>query len=208
MSNVRVLTAEVLCLLIMAAAVSAHSVTGQITGTVTDHTGGVVQGAAVRLTHDSTQQTRTFTIESSGTFVFTNLVPGDYSLHISMPGFKAYELRGINVTALERVDLHDIKLVVGDVSTTVEVQGEATHVATSSSDRSVTIGSSQIDRTPTRGRNPLALIMALPGVQSVGGYDFRGWSGGGIPAVNGGRTGQVHLNLDVVASQDSGNLNP
>ncbi len=205
MGKLRILAAALLSL----PAVYSQSVTGQISGTVTDSSGGIVQGATVRLTHDATQQVRTFTTELRGSFVFTNLVPGDYSVHIAMAGFKAYEQRGINVTAQEHVDLHEIKLAVGDVSTTVEVQAQASRVATSSSDRSVTIGSNQIDRSGTRGRNPLTLISALPGVQSAGGgNDFRGWSGGGIPAVNGGRMGQVQLNLDGVASQDSGNLNP
>src|SRR6185436_8560323 len=91
---------------------------------------------------------------------------------------------------------------------TIEVQANTVHVATDSSDRSIAITLRQIEDTPTRGRNPLSLIMTLPGVQTLTGNDFRGWSGGGIPAVNGGQTGQVILNLDGAASQDSGNLNP
>ena len=108
----------------------------------------------------------------------------------------------------ERVDLHDIALSVGDVTSTVEVQASSVHVATDSSDRSIAIGLQQIADTPTRGRNPLSLIMTLPGVQTLASGDYRGWSGGGIPAINGGQTGQVILNLDGAASQDSGNLNP
>ena len=62
--------------------------------------------------------------------------------------------------------------------------------------------------TPTRGRNPVSLIMTLPGVQSLAhSYDYRGWNGGGIPGVNGGQQGQIILNMDGAASQDSGNLN-
>jgi hypothetical protein len=187
---------------------SGQSVTGQITGTVTDATGGAVVGAAVRLTHDLSRQVRAFTSDSDGSFVFTNLVPGDYSLRVEMPGFKAYDQRGIPVRAQERVDLHEIKLDIGEVTTTVEVKASTVHVATTSSDRTVAMGRLEIEDRPTRGRNPLALIIGLPGVQAVGGYDFRGWGGGGIPGVNGGRSGQVILNLDGAASQDSGNLNP
>ena len=62
--------------------------------------------------------------------------------------------------------------------------------------------------TPTRGRNPLNVIMTLPGVQTVASNDYRGWNGGGIPGVNGGQQGQIILNMDGAASQDSGNLNP
>ena len=82
------------------------------------------------------------------------------------------------------------------------------HVATDSSDRSVDINLAQIVDTPTRGRNPISLIMTLPGTQSLAqSYDYRGWNGGGIPGVNGGQQGQIILNMDGAASQDSGNLN-
>jgi len=47
--------------------------------------------------------------------------------------------------------------------------------------------------------------MTLPGTQSLAqSYDYRGWSGGGIPGVNGGQQGQIILNMDGAASQDSG----
>ncbi len=187
---------------------SGQSVTGQVSGIVTDASGGNVIGAAVRLSHDVSQQVRTFTTDTNGSFVFISLVPGSYSLHIEMAGFRAYDRKGIPVTAQERVNLHEIKLTVGDVSTTVEVQAEYTHVATNSSDRTVSMGRQEIEDRPTRGRNPLALIIGLPGVQAVGTFDQRGWGGGGMPAINGGRSGQVVLNLDGAASQDSGNLNP
>jgi hypothetical protein len=187
---------------------NAQSVTGQVSGRVTDPTGAVVVGAPVQLTHDLSKQVREFTTDSNGAFVFVGLVPGVYSLHIAQPGFKAYDQKAITVGVLERVNLHEIKLEVGEVSTSVEVRARAVHVATDSSDRTVNLTFTDIMNIATRGRNPLALIAGLPGVQAIGGYDFRGWSGGGIPAINGGQTGQVILNLDGAASQDSGNLNP
>src|SRR5262249_35901903 len=103
---------------------------------------------------------------------------------------------------------HEIHLSVGDVTSTIEVQAQAVHVATDSSDRSIAINLRQIQDTATRGRNPLSLVMSLPGVQTLGSNDYRGWSGGGIPGINGGQSGQVILALDGASSQDSGNLNP
>lgn len=187
---------------------AAQSVTGQISGTVTDPTGAAVIGATVKLTHQLSGQSRNSQTDAGGSFIFTNLVPGDYNVRIEMAGFRAYDQRGIRVSAQERIDLHEIRLELGEVTTTVEVQASGVYVATTSSDRTVSMGIQEIENRLTRGRNALALIQGLPGVQSVGGYDFRGWGGGGIPAVNGGRSGQVILNLDGAASQDSGNLNP
>ncbi len=203
--------ASVVCAsLLLAALPAAYSqgVTGQMSGTVTDASGAILAGATVKLTADLSQQDRLFTTSTNGSFIFTNLFPGNYTITVTAPGFKTYQQRSIALGAQERVDLHEIQLQLGEITTTVEVQAEAARVATDSSDRSIAIGLRQIEDTPTRGRNPLSLIMTLPGVQTLAGNDFRGWSGGGIPAVNGGQTGQVVLNLDGVASQDSGNLNP
>jgi hypothetical protein len=189
-------------------ALHGQGVTGQINGTVVDASGGAVVGARVELTHDLSKQVRTFSTDASGYFVFTGLVPGGYGLRITMAGFKALDQKNLVVVAQERLDLRDLVLAVGEVTSTVEVAAQAVNVQTNSSDRSIAIALQQIEDTPTRGRNPLSLIMTLPGVQTVSSSDFRGWSGGGIPAVNGGRTGQVIVSLDGVASQDSGNLNP
>ena len=197
--------AAVLLLTLMATMPLARtqSVTGQISGTVVDATGGAILGVEVQLAHDVSKQVRKFTTDSTGSFSFVNLVPGDYSVHFAVAGFKTYDQKGVKVYAQERVDLHEIKLSVGEVSSTVEVQATSVNVATNSSDRAISIGTTQIMDTPTRGRNAVNLIMTLPGVQTLASNDFRGWS-----AVNSGQIGQVILNLDGVAAQYSGNLNP
>ncbi len=198
----------VFCVLAALPTVSGQSITGQISGTVVDSAGGVIPGASVQLTHELSQQSNSFTTDSNGSFTFVDLVPGSYSIRVTKPGFKVFVQAGVTVAAQERVALRQIRLEVGEVTSTVTVQAEAVHVASDSSDRSIDIGLRQIEDTPTRGRNPLSLIMTLPGVQTLQSLDYRGWSGGGIPGVNGGQTGQIILNLDGVASQDSGNLNP
>jgi len=195
-------------LLAMLPAAYSQGVTGQMSGNVADSSGGALASATVKLTTDVSGAERLYTTGANGSFIFTNLFPGNYSLTVTAPGFKTYQQKAIPVGTQERVDMHEIQLSVGDITTTVEVSSETPRVATDSSDRAISIGLRQIEDTPTRGRNPLSLIMTLPGVQTLASSDNRGWGGGGIPAVNGGRTGQVVLNLDGVASQDSGNLNP
>ncbi len=208
MDRLRLLAIALLSVLALLPTASAQSVTGQISGTVVDPAGSVVPGASVQLTHDLSQTVRSFTAENNGSFVFTGLVPGTYSLHVTHAGFKAADQKGIIVAAQERVDLHEVRLEVGEVTSTVTVQADAVHVATDSSDRSVALNLKQIEDTPTRGRNPVSLILTLPGVQSLAqSYDYRGWNGGGVPGVNGGQQGQIILNMDGAASQDSGNLN-
>ena len=52
---------------------AAQSVTGQVSGRVTDQGGAVIAGAPVKLTHDLSQQARTFATDADGNFLFTNL---------------------------------------------------------------------------------------------------------------------------------------
>jgi hypothetical protein len=200
-------TGVLLLLLAMLPAANAQ-VTGQVSGVVADPADAVVPGAKVDLVHDLSQTVHTFTTENNGEFIFTGLVPGTYSLHVSKAGFKTFDQRGITVAAQERVDLHQVRLQVGELTNTVTVTADAVHVATDNADRSIDINSVQILDTDTRGRNPISYIMTLPGVQSLAqSYDYRGWNGGGVPGVNGGQQGQTIMNYDGAPSQDSGNLN-
>ncbi len=186
-------------------AAQAQSVTGQISGTVTDQGGSVIAGAAVRLTHDLSLQLRTFKTDTNGNFLFTNLVPGNYSVHIEQAGFKGYDQRAIAVSAEERVALHELRLTVGDVSTSVEVLAEGARVSTETSDRSILVTTQQIEDTPITGRDYLGVLRSLPGVQMVTTGDMPGWFNTTANPVNGGQSGQFVVTLDGVVSQDSGN---
>jgi hypothetical protein len=183
--------------------VRAQSVTGQISGTVTDSANSAVAGATAQLSNDLTKQVRTLTTGQNGDFIFADLVPGDYTIHVTHPGFKTYARDSINVSADEKVALHDIKLQVGDVNTTVTVQAETAHVATDSSDRTILVNSTQIANTPVRGRDWIGVLETLPGVVDLNNHDVPGWNSG-MPTINGGQTGQVLITMDGVASQDSG----
>jgi hypothetical protein len=182
---------------------NGQSVTGQISGTVTDAGGAAISGAEAKLTSDLTKQVRTMTTSESGDFLFPNLVPGDYSIQITHPGFKTHAQHAISVSADEKVALHDIKLAVGDVNTTITVEAETAHVATDSSDRTININSTQVGNTPVRGRDWLGVLETLPGIVDLNTHDVPGWNSG-MPTVNGGQTGQVLISLDGAASQDSG----
>src|SRR5439155_15970053 len=85
------------CLLAIAMAAFSQSQTAQISGVVTDATGAVVAGAKVQAIHDLTKNTREFTTEANGAFVFPDLIPGNYTIRIQQPGFKTYEQPRIEI---------------------------------------------------------------------------------------------------------------
>jgi Carboxypeptidase regulatory-like domain/TonB-dependent Receptor Plug Domain len=181
----------------------SQTVSGSIRGTVADPSGSVVAGAAVQLTNQLTKQVRKFKTDDTGTFLFPNLVPGSYDLGIAQAGFKTFVQNGITVSAQERVDVHTLKLDVGDVSTSVKVSVDMVHVATDSSDRGISVNTVQIEDTPSRGRNYLDILRSLPGTQATTTNDSRGMNTGNGTAINGGQQGQVLVMLDGIASQDT-----
>src|SRR5262245_21252318 len=95
MTSIRGLASFLCLMLAMMPATNAQTVSGQISGRVTDPQGAVIGGAGVRLISDLTQQVREFVADESGSFVFVSLVPGEYSLHVEQAGFQTYEQKNI-----------------------------------------------------------------------------------------------------------------
>ena len=184
---------------------NAQTSSATITGTVVDASGAAIVGANVQLTNDLTKLLNEFKTDSGGRYQF-NVTPGDYTLHIAQSGFKTYDQK-ISVNQQERFANPEIKLTVGDVATSVEVQGEIAHVQTDSSDRTIAVNQTQIEDTPSAGRNYLNILRSLPGTATTTTTDGRGGTGaaggGGAPTVNGG-AGQLLVTINGIASQDSG----
>ena len=203
MKSVRALALLVFPLSTMMPVANAQTVTGSMTGTVVDAGDALVVGARVQLTNEITKQVREFSTSGNGTFTFPDIFPADYDLKVTQTGFKTYVQNGITVGTLEKVDLHTIKLEIGDVATAVEVKAEAARVVTNSSDHATDVNLKQLEETPIRGRNWEGFIKDLPGVIDMGTYDQRGWNGNSA-VINGGQQGQVLVTFDGMAAQDSG----
>ena len=167
MSIRRLLFSLALLLAVTVQTANAQTVSGQISGRVTDPESAVIGGVSVRLTSDLTQQVREFFTDERGAFVFLSLVPGDYSLHVELPGFKTYEQKSIHVSAQERLDLHDIKLALGELTSTVTVEAEQARVQTTTADRIQTLTQSTIEGIPMPNRSFLAATRIIPGSQST-----------------------------------------
>ena len=190
--------------LLLASAPLCGQTTGQISGRVEDPNAGLVVDSAVRLTNELTKQTREAKTDNTGSFLFVELVPGNYSLNIRREGFRTYEQSRIEVASGERVALPPIRLTIGDVASSVTVEADAARVQTDSSERVGLINPTQIQSTPLRGRDYMGMLKVLPGVVDDTNRDA---PGGSTPQLNGGRSGNVLIALDGITSQNSGAMN-
>lgn len=130
---------------------------GQISGTVADGSGAALPKASVTLKNVGTNNERTITTTSTGTYNFTNLEPGSYQVTVSDPGFQTYQTTVVvNVGGQYTVDP---KLPVGDSNTTVEVAaGDTAIVNTASPEVSQVIDQTQITQLPSLTRNPYDFV--------------------------------------------------
>src|ERR1700676_4984133 len=75
------------------------TVTGTITGTVADPSGQGIAGAKITLTSASTADSRSAVAGETGAFNLNAVQPDTYNLRVEQRGFKAYERRGLVVSA-------------------------------------------------------------------------------------------------------------
>ena len=99
--------------------------TGAISGRVVDASGLAIPGAQVRLTNQVLKDTRSFTSNTSGDFVFIEVQPGTYTIQVKMDGFKQFEKTDLQLSASDRLSVGDIQLQVGAVTESVEVRPQA-----------------------------------------------------------------------------------
>ncbi|MDE3179893.1 MAG: TonB-dependent receptor, partial [Acidobacteriota bacterium] len=179
---------ELFLLVIVSLAVSpalrAQTATASVTGVVEDSTGAVVPGATLTLINQGTNVSRQKTTNSSGAFVFINVLPGSYALTVKKAGFKELVLPvfplSVNQTLTE-----NLVLQVGAVAQTVTVsaQSEGVLVQKSTSELGTVIGAEALHQLPLNGQNFTQLLLLTPGITPVSTAQ-----GSGISATDAGIT--------------------
>jgi len=204
MSNRRCAVFAVLAFVLFALALASASITGSISGVVTDKSGAVISGASVVATDTLTGVQTTQKTDAKGFYNLPTLAVGTYDLEIKQVGFKTYRQTGlvINTNSALRADA---VLEVGSINEKMEVSTEAAQVETQSTQMGEVIEGSKMTSVPLNGRNYIDLLTLQPGVSpykctssncndttSGVGVDPTTVSGdqtNGTQSVNGGRLG-------------------
>lgn len=184
----------------------AQGLTGQLSGVVTDPSGSAVPTATVTIVNIAKAQTRSAQTDDQGRFVFTELLPGNFTLTVDANGFKKYQRSDVNVSATERVTLPAVVLEVGAMTETISVRGDLAAVQTESAERSGLITSRQMQELPLKGRSYLGTVRLLPGIVDTANRESPGWNDLVGINVSGTRAGSINLTLDGITSLDTGSL--
>ena len=139
--------------------------TSNLTGLVSDPNQAAVLNAAVKLVNRATGETRSAVTSSEGRYVFSQLLPGSYSISIESAGFKTFTSSDIVLRANQSAELN-AQLQLGQVTESVEVNGSVLQLETQSANQSYTMDRNQILNLPASTRNPFIAVSAMAGVTS------------------------------------------
>ncbi len=193
-----------------AAFVTAYGQTnvGRISGTVTDTSGGTLQGAIVKVTNDATAVSRTTMTDDNGFYVITNLLPGNYTISVEQQGFKKAIQSNHTLVADGRLTV-DITLEPGAISESVLVtSANAETINKTSGEVARVIDTEQVQNLALNGRNYLQLTTLIPGAPLLTDDPLALMTDLGVnQPINGNRGNANMLTVDGGFNLDSGSNN-
>ncbi|HEV2487198.1 MAG TPA: carboxypeptidase regulatory-like domain-containing protein [Terracidiphilus sp.] len=193
-------------------AAAQSSVSGSISGTVTDSSGAVVQGATVTITNtDRGQDIRVLATGSAGFYTAGSLPLGTYSVKFSQAGFKTDVITGLVLHANDALTVNRA-LVAGGANETVTVTAADAQLNLESASSEGLINGEQMSEMPLVTRNYETLMNLQPGVVFGGGTNdltrgpagLNGASSVVSFSVNGGRTTSNGWTIDGADNLDRG----
>jgi len=185
-----------------------------LSGTITDPSGAALSGAEVSIKNISTKITRIALTDKQGLYTAPNLLPGSYEITVTAPGFTTAARTGITLNV--GVDqIIDVRMRLGQVNQTVEVNESAPIVQLGSAELTTVVESRTVRDLPLNGRSWTELAALQPGVvrfqssfNAANGLD-RGLKGFGAQlSISGGRPVQNNYRLDGVSVNDYANGGP
>ncbi len=176
--------------------------TGQIVGTVTDPSKAAIAQATVMATNEATGQARITKTNGDGDFVIPLLPPGNYSVSVSVPGFKTHTSTHISVDVATTATVN-IRLQLGEASQQVTVEAAADILQTESATNGGVVNDKTVPTLPLSSRNYTQILDLAPGVSgSVPNAGNLGKNSVDV-FVNGGRIMDNRYQMD---GQDAGNM--
>ena len=144
----------------------AQTVTGNVTGVITDPSGAVVSHATVAAHELDTNVSTPTTTNADGVYHIEHLPIGRYEVVVQANGFNKQTLPAFSLEALQTVTFN-VKLVVEGSSSSVEVSSAAPILDTQDYTISSTFTANTIANFPLNGLDFSALTLYTPGAVST-----------------------------------------
>lgn len=189
MRNFTRLSIACLTILLLQVAMQAQGTLGRLNGSVAGPD-GLIPGATIVARDTQTKKEQTVQANGEGSFSFSQLESGIYTVTITAPGFKTAVLTGVKIDAGRDYTLNPT-LEIGNISETVEVIGGADVVNASNGELSTSVTPRQVKELPINGRNPLALLNLIAGANPTS------------SSINGQRSSSVNYTRDGLNVQDN-----
>lgn len=158
--------ATLCCCLLLAEGAFAQTVTGTLSGRVTDRTGGVIPGVKVVIKSEQMGTVREVSSNEEGYYFAPFLNIGAYDVTVEYQGFQTVTKKGVLIE-LNRNTVSDFALEPASVAATVEVTGETPQIETTVGEVKHSLDVRAIDNTPVAGRNFISLVEQIPGFQNA-----------------------------------------
>lgn len=142
--------------------VKAQSTAGRLTGTVSDSMGAVLAEATVTVTNRGTGEQESTHAGKDGNYSIFPIVPGTYDITVERTGFGSVVLKDV-VFDVNSTVIRNFKLVIGNVSEQVTVNGDAAPLLNQSISVESTITEQQLNALPLNGRDFNQLVLLAGG---------------------------------------------
>lgn len=162
-------------------AIAQSLTTGGVTGSITDASGATVPNATITLKSLTDGSTKTASTNESGSYRFTLLKPGRYSVTASAPGFE--ELTRFLEVQVGQTMGADLTIQIGKSTERVEITDEVPLVSTDPS-VNTTFSQAQMQQLPNAGGDITAIAFTAPGVVIASGTGYGNFSANGLPATS------------------------
>ena len=179
-------------LIVISAPCVSQVASAELSGTVFDVSGSVVPGGKVTATNLATNVSRIAESGKDGSYVLTQLPPGDYTLSVEAPGFRKLVQSGITLQINQQARV-DLSLQLGQLADTVEITGQPPLLEAESSSLGTVVNEQLVNQLPLNGRNFIQLATLSPGVNGVG------FSAGGT-IMSGGRPDDRRPGTEIFAN--------
>src|SRR6185369_3137595 len=165
-----VLSFVILCLPIVA--ISQQAANATLTGMITDQMGAAVAGTKITATQIATGVTRDAVTNDDGLYVFSNMMPGDYTLRLEPPkGFAPKVTKAVSLNVGQTVTLNlRVEVDAALVNADPIIQGPEL-INTSNSVIDGLIPQREVGSLPLNGRNFLELALLVPGNSPAPNFD-------------------------------------